>query len=136
MAGTLKAGFGHEDRNSDGGEVLERETSASEEGEDDEEDSFEDEVDVDGCGEKSLGQAAAVRDLLASMARTPNREDLCTGRNMVPFFGLVKYVRRGCGEKCTWTQRPGRGSISPHQCSGFLDPFTTHEVFFRQQVNH
>ena len=114
MAGTLKAGFGHEDRNSDGGEVLESETSASEEGEDDEEDSFEDEeVDVDGCGEKSLGQAAAVRDLLASMARTPNREDLCTGRNMVPFFGLVKYVRRGCGEKCTWTWTFSRRPLTP-----------------------
>ena len=89
MAATSKAGFGHEDRRSDGGEVLESETSASEEAEEeDEEDSVEDGVkdDVDGCGDKSLGQlaaAAAVRGRVVSTARTPSREDLCTGRNMM-----------------------------------------------------
>ena len=90
MAATSKAGFGHEDRRSDGGEVLESETSASEEAEEeDEEDSAEDRVrdeEVDGCGDKSLGQlaaAAAVRGRVVSTARTPSRVVLCTGRNMM-----------------------------------------------------
>ena len=90
MAATSKAGLGHEDRRSDGGEVLESETSASEEAdEEDEEDSVEDGVrgDVDGCGDdKSLGQlaaAAAARGRVVSTARTPSREVLCTGRNMM-----------------------------------------------------
>ena len=89
MAATSKAALGHEDRRSDGGEVLESETSASEEAdEEDEEDSVEDGVrdDVDGCGDKSLGQlaaAAAVRGRVVSTARTPSRVVLCTGRNMM-----------------------------------------------------
>lgn len=88
MAATSKAGLGHEDLRSDGGEVLESETSASEEAdEEDEEDSVEDGVrDVDGCGDKSLGQlaaAATARGRVVSTARTPSREVLCTGRNMM-----------------------------------------------------
>ena len=57
------------------------------EGEDDEVDSFDDKVDADGWGDRSLVQHAAdaVRDFVASMARTPIREDRCTGRNMVSF---------------------------------------------------
>ena len=85
MAATSKAGFGHEDRNSDGVLVLDSETRASEDEVTAVEDSFEDGIDVLGWGDKSLVQhvADAVRDFVASMARTPIREDRCTGRNMV-----------------------------------------------------
>ena len=83
MAATSKSGFGHEDRSSDGGEVLDSETSASE-GEEAAAAAVGDSL-VEDNFDKSLGHpaAAAVRDLLASLARTPIREDLCTGRNMV-----------------------------------------------------
>ena len=86
MAATSKSGFGHEDRSSDGGDVLDSETSASEgdEGEEAAAAAVGDSL-VEDNFDKSLGHpaAAAVRDLLASLARTPIREDLCTGRNMV-----------------------------------------------------
>ena len=110
MAATSKAGLGHEDRRSDGGEVLESETSASEEAdEEDEEDSVEDGVRdaLDGCRDKSLGQlaaAATVRGRVDSTARTPSLEVLCTGRNMMECLWPLEFgVILRCGEKCTWT---------------------------------
>ena len=83
MAATSKAGFGHADRSSDGGEALDSETSASEElaVADGVEDSFDWRRRAETCGDNSLGQQP--RDLVAPLARALICDALGTGRNMV-----------------------------------------------------
>ena len=88
MAATSKAGFGHADRSSDGGEALDSETSASEEGlaaAEGVKDSFDCRRRAEVCGDNSLGQMApdGARDLVASLARELICDALGTGRNMV-----------------------------------------------------
>ena len=88
MAATSKAGFGHADRSSDGGEALDSETSASEEGlaaAEGVKDSFDCRRRPEVCGDNSLGQMApdGARDLVASLARELICDALGTGRNMV-----------------------------------------------------